>query len=215
MDLFEEIRKDIVQSKYEHFWSHYGKYAIAILILIVILLSGYFLLHEYKHNKSIKHTNQLYQIISEIQEDKKQNFIDNINNIITTDKGNYQAYAILKKADYELQKNHIDKAYKLLIDLYQNQRSYKPYRDYAELMLNYIIFKYPTQNNIDNKIVQNITINNIFYYQIVQIRALCLLENNEVAKPKNELSKILNANMVDNNIKQMAQDIMKLLELAS
>ena len=28
MDLFEEIREDIVKSKYQHFWHSYGKYGI-------------------------------------------------------------------------------------------------------------------------------------------------------------------------------------------
>jgi hypothetical protein len=213
MDLFEEIRKDIVQSKYEHFWSCYGKYAIVILLLIILLLSGYFLLHEYKNNKSIKYTNQLYSIVSDIQENNQQDFLVKIDDILINDRGNYRAYAILKKADYELQNKRISVAYELLMNLYKNSKAYKPYRDYAELMLNYIVFKYPTQNDLDNQIIEKITIDNIFYYQIIQIRALCFIENDNFVEAKNELSKILNASMVDAEIKQMAQEIMKLLEL--
>ena len=111
-----------------------------------------------------------------------------------------------------MKNNNIAKAYNLLITLYENNDAYKPYRDFAELLLNYIILKYPTQNDMDNQIIEKVSTSNIFYYQIIQIRALCFIEVGKITEAKNELLKILNSNEVGLDSKNMAQDLLVLLD---
>lgn len=211
MDLFEEIREDIIKTKYIHLWRKYGKFAIIISLLSILLLSIYFFTHEKNNNKNVQNTEKLYNII---QSKKTANYTDLLsimNDLIEDSSKNHQSYATLKKIDYEISNNNIASAYNLLMNLYNNKSIYKPYQDYAELLLNYIIFKYPTEEKFDMQIINNITSDNIFYYNILEIRALCYIEQNDINSAKNELLKILNEPDVPQAIKSFTTELLGLL----
>lgn len=212
MDLFEEIREDIVKTKYIHLWQSYGKYAVAGIILLVISLLAYFIIYEHKNKTNINNTNKLYKLIQDNNKGDYKSFLSSIDNLIDNSPVNHQSYAILQKANYDISNNNISLAYNALIQLFNDNNVYKPYRDFSELLLNYIIFKYPTEETFDSKIIENITNNNIFYYNILEIRALCFIEQNKIGKARNELQKILNAPNISPDSKKFTIELLELLK---
>lgn len=212
MDLFDEIREDIVKTRYLHLWNKYGKFAIAGLAVFVILLLAYFLRYEYVNTSNINGTKKLYQIIEGGDSGNDDEFLlSAIDDFISNSPVNHRSYVILRKVDYEIANNNIASAYDLLLTLYNNQSLYKPYRDFAELLLNYIVFKYPADAKFDLEITENITSDNIFYYNILEIRALCYIEQGKVSKAKNELQKILNEPTASKDNKNFAIKLLNLL----
>jgi len=212
MDLFEEIREDIVKTKYLHLWNKYGKFAIVGLVLFIILLVAYFLRYEYVNKSNIDATERLYKIIeSGNSGDDYEFLLSSIDDFISNSPINHKSYAILRKVNYEIANNNISSAYDLLLTVYNNKSLYKPYRDFAELLLNYIVFKYPADVQFDLEITENITSDNVFYYNILEIRALCYIEQNKISKAKNELQKILNEPTASKDTKNFAIKLLSLL----
>ena len=210
MDLFDEIRDDLVKTKYTHLWQKYGKYAVISAIGMILILSAYFIQQEYRYNKEEEYTGKLYNLIannSAIYE-TDTSLIDNI---IANAPEYHTTYAILKQVNYEMSQNNIAKSYDLLVKIYQDDTTYKPFKDFSELLLNYVICKYPAGNNFDNNITKQISTSNIFYYNIVEIKALCYIESGDFSAAKNELLQILNDPVVTIERRNFATDLLNIL----
>jgi len=211
-DLFEEVREDLLRAKYLKIWQDYGKYFIGGLILIIILVSGFFINLDYQNKKDERSTTAVFDLLYYLEQAQITEFDKRYSDLDSAPASYHKDLATLKKVDVELLEGNISKAYDLLFELYSDHKAYKMFRDYAELMLNYIIYRYPASDYSDNNVVLNITSDNIFYHNILEIRALGYVEQEKYAEAKNELDKIVSSVDAKVDNKKFAADLIRLLE---
>jgi hypothetical protein len=209
MDLFEEIRSDMEKSKYHQIWENYGKFFIAILVAIVISISSYVIYKDYNRKENIKYSEQLFVSMQNYEAQNITGFLKQIDIIAKDSKTHHATYALIKKANHYLKENNSAKAFYNFNRAFESS-NYKPYKNYAELMMNYIIFKFPAGQKNDQNIISNLDSNNIFYFQILEVRALGFFEQGKKSDAINEFSKILNEPNAPNSSKSFAAEFLKL-----
>ncbi len=211
-DLFEEIRGDLYRAKYQQIWEKYGKYFLGGLAVAVILLTAFFVQQNYQLNQNKKNSAQLYGLAKALDADNYNQANNFLAILEDKAKGHHKTIALLKKADTELKNSNISNAYNIVEQLWSNQANYKPHRDLAELILNYIIFRYPDDQQDSEKIAVALNKTNIFYPNIIEIRAMALFNRAEYKAAQAELAKIINDPHLAADKKAFAEEINNLIE---
>ena len=175
-------------------------------------MSGFFISKDYQNKQNAKDTNYLFALLQSYDSQDMAEFNKNLAHFEENSKTALKEIALMKQADHEILAGNIERAYEILDSIYNNNSSYKPYRDYAELMLNYIIYKFPNTNIEAKASMANISSDNIFYYTIVEIRSLGFVEQEKYAEAKNELDKIVTSADALVEHKKFAADLIRLLE---
>lgn len=211
-DLFDDIRSDLIKTKYQNILKNYGKYFFSSIIIIIILLLFFLIKHDHEKKNQIVSTTSLFNLdkyLDSLNDEKFLNLAELFNN---NSKKHHKDLAKLKLAEFYLKKQEISKSYDIFYKIFKEQNIAKATKDYAELMLNYIIYNYPSSDKHDLEIVANINLNNIFYYQILEIRALGFIEQKKITEAKNELNKITTASDASETSKNFALNLLRLLK---
>ncbi|MFZ8864949.1 MAG: hypothetical protein ACO2XZ_03675, partial [Rickettsiales bacterium] len=189
-DLFDDIRSDLIKTKYLNIWQKYGKYALFSLATVIILILFIIIKHDYNKKNNIVATTNLFNLYNNYAVDG-QRFLE-LYELMSNNSDTYHyELAQLKLAEYYLANKEIAKSYNLFYEIFVQENFDKVTKDFAELMLNYIIYYYPTSNDLDKNIISNIKTSNIFYNQIFEIRALGLVEQEKYEEAIIEVNKLL------------------------
>ncbi len=210
MDLFDEVRDELDKEKYLLIWKKYGKYIISAISIIVVLIAGYFFVREYKLNKNIKDSVRLFNALNIYQGKTDFQYKTRLEDLIKDSGANHKIYSIFKKADYYIGEKQYQEAYDSLIIIKNKKKIKKLYQDYAELMLNYLVFQLPSKKEYID-LLNQLSNNNIFYWNIIEIRALGYFQRKKKSLAINEINKILSEKEAPQEIKKFAIQLLQLI----
>jgi hypothetical protein len=203
MDLFEEIREDIVKKKYIRLWEKYGKFFLIILVTFLIILSLYFTYNYLKISASHKAAKSYNKILLDLEKsylldiDKYTNKINN-----KSLSNNYKTISRLKLAEKHLSLKKYQESFNIYNEIYNNKENLKILRDYSFLLMNHIDYlSDEVTENLEKKVL---TSNNIFYFSIIELRLIYFLSLNDKNSFNLEISKIIESTDVSSKIKQRA-----------
>ena len=209
-DLFDDIRSDLIKTKYLNIWHKYGKYAIAIFATLIILILFFIIKLDHSKKNEILATDNLFNLFNSLEVNEER-FLELYELISNNSNTYHHELAQLKLAEYYLANKEISKSYNLFYKIFNQETYDKVTKDFAELMLNYIIYYYPTNNEVDKDIIINIKSSNIFYNQILEIRALGLIEQKKYKEARNEVDKILDMSDISLDVRNFAMNLLSLL----
>jgi tetratricopeptide (TPR) repeat protein len=210
-DILEEIREDLYKEKISYFWQKYSLFFFLLIFIIILLSSAYIFYSNYSRNKAFISSEELYNIIDSYNSDLEEDFLDLTNNF-PVKSGAIAHIVSLKKAQYYIKKNDIDKSYDLLSSLLTTRNNDKLLNDYSYFLINYIIFRFPDKKFKNKDSFTDIAGDNIFYYPIIEIKALSYIELGKYDLAVNELNKIITATDASQFSKNFASELMDLLE---
>ncbi len=75
-DLFNEIDEELRRDQFNRYWKKYGKFAIAGLILVVVVTAGIVGWREYEKKQRIQYSEQFTNAVALIQDNKSNEAID-------------------------------------------------------------------------------------------------------------------------------------------
>ena len=75
-DLFNEIDEELRRDQFNRYWKKYGKFAIAGVVLIVVVTAGIVGWREYAKNQRIQYSEQFSAAVALIQDNKNAEAID-------------------------------------------------------------------------------------------------------------------------------------------
>jgi hypothetical protein len=136
-EFLEEVEKDIRQEKLLQLWKKYGKQVTAGLVAIVILIAGYNLWSQYKHNKHLQMAEKLItaqELIAQGESAKAQTILTNLSQESTS---TYQSLGLFQSAALLMQEGSTQKqreAIKIYDQLAGNKKIEPLWRDLAALL---------------------------------------------------------------------------------
>ena len=134
-DLLNEIQEDIKQERLEKIWSK-GKYYIFTLIALILIATGSFVWWKKEQDKiAQKIGDQYYNILSLIEEDKKDEAIIAIDEIINSYKGNPKSVFLLQKASILIDQGKSKESLPIYKQIAEDISVSKEYRDMATILL--------------------------------------------------------------------------------
>lgn len=211
-DLFDDIRSDLIKTKYRKIWEKYGKYSLLIIISIIAITLFVILRYDLKNKNELIATTNLFNINKNFESFNEEKLSD-MQDLFNHNASLYHYGLVkLKLAEYYLTQQKISAAYEVFYEIYIDENIDQVGRDFSELMLNYLIYYYPANNKEDDFIINNISTDNIFYYQILEVRALALIEQKKYKESEIELNKIIVSSEADPNTINFSTNLLRLLK---
>ncbi len=209
-DILDEIREDLFKEKFTLFCKKYAKYFIIILTLIILSSAFYVTYDNYRNNKELIDSENLYKIIDKYN-NNDDDFFKYAENYLESN-SDISNIVRLKKIQFDIKNKKFKDSYKALDNFIAKGNNDKILRDYAILLLNYVIYSNLKQIFPQSEKYDSINSDNIFYFSIVEIRALGYIEDSKFDLAHNELKKIITSDSATINNKEFAVELIELLK---
>jgi hypothetical protein len=193
MDLFEEIRGDIVRQKYAHIWQKFGLHFVIALVILIAAVSVYLFVKQ-NNEKQLRKTSFLYAQMLKAQYGQDQHsMLLEMAKVHKKGEGSLVTFAELKKAAILLNNGKRKEALKIYQTIAEDDDINQESRDLAILLLlkNDNSWSAEISPNLANQIDEAIANHNIFYYSLIELKALYFVRKSLYEKAFNELDKII------------------------
>tara|TARA_B110000027_G_C16000343_1_gene247170 strand:- start:55 stop:696 length:642 start_codon:yes stop_codon:yes gene_type:complete len=151
-NIFSEVDEDIRKERYKNIWNKYGKYLIALIVLLVIAFS----LNQFYQEKKLLANESLlekYLLALESVEKKQIDFsIDNLKTVYTGENKMLSAFSGLKLSEIYFLSDNKDESLTVLSSLYLNDSLDQIYRELALYKFIMIDFNNISPSTIEKKI---------------------------------------------------------------
>jgi hypothetical protein len=142
----EEVRRDQLKS----YWQRYGKAGIALGLLLLAALAGFFWWQHYKEEKAGKQGAELSSAFEDIAARNKAAAAAKLDRLAKSDSPGYRASALMTKADLAIENGDLPGAAALFRSVADNKDYAGPYRELATVRMTALEFdRLPPQAVID------------------------------------------------------------------
>ena len=128
---YREVDEQLRREQIGTFWSRYGKWLVAALVVLIAAGIGYKLWHDRQIAKSAAQSELLEKVITDLGEGKEAGVAPQLKQLAASDNPGYRASALLTQADLALGKGQIPAAAAIYGRIAADAGLPKPYRDLA------------------------------------------------------------------------------------
>ena len=130
---FEEVDEEVRNEKFKQLINKYGGIIMFVLIVALSVAVGYEKIGEWRVQKAEQKNVQYAQAL--VQDENYENNINELENIVATEKGLYKDMAHLQIANILLENNQKEKALEVLTQIYQDADTIEKIREIAAIKL--------------------------------------------------------------------------------
>lgn len=179
-NIFSEVDEDIRKERYKNIWNKYGKYLIALIVLLVITFS----LNQFYQEKKLLTNESLlekYLLGLESIEKKQIDFsIENLKTVYAGENKILSAFSGLKLSEIYFLSDKKDESLTVLSSLYLNDSFDQIYRELALYKFIMIDFNNISPSTIEKKIKsikKDKLILELYFQELIGIKYLLLKDN--------------------------------------
>ena len=198
------INKNTRNEKIKNFFINNKKTLISTLIILILILFGYFAYEEIQSRKKIELAEKYNQILNKFISNKSENAIDDLVQIINEKDPTYSPLALYYIIDNELEVSNeeINKYFDILINDLRLEKEIKNLIIYKKGLFN---SDFETENNLISILKPIINSESVWKSHALYLMAEFFIYNNQKQKAKEFYNQILSDKNSNENLRKEAR----------